>query len=105
MQYLINHKIALTRFIDDGQLPVDNGIVERLHRRPAIGRRNFLFAGSHDGANRAAIAYSILGSCRLVGVNPLEYLADVLPRLARGIVPKIDVPAMLPETWKLARQV
>ena len=90
------------RFLDDGCLPIDNGIVERLHRIPAITRRNYLFAGSHAGAQRAAIAYSVLTSCELVRVNPVEYLADVLPRLARGIVVARDVPAMLPAAWKAA---
>src|SRR5262249_11672074 len=64
--YLTNHRLALTRFLDHGELPIDNGIVERLHRTPAITRKAFLFAGSHAGAERAAIAYSILGSCALL---------------------------------------
>jgi hypothetical protein len=85
-------------------LPIDNGVVERMHRMPAVTRRNFLFAGSHAGGERAAIAYSILASCDFAGVNPVEYLADVLPRLARdGIVLARDVPAMLPAAWKKAR--
>src|SRR6202011_3611717 len=50
MGYLLNHRLALTRFLGDGRLPIDNGVVERLHRRPAVGRRNYLFAGSHTGA-------------------------------------------------------
>jgi hypothetical protein len=91
------------RFIEDGVLPIDNGIVERLHRMPAITRRNFLFAGSHAGGERAAIAYSILASCDLADVNPVEYLADVLPRLARDGVVLAQVPAMLPAAWKAAR--
>ena len=103
IQYLLNHRVALSRFLDDGALPIDNGIVERLHRRPAIGRRNYLFAGSHAAAERAAIAYSILGTCLLLDVNPVEYLADVLPRLARGIAIARDVPAMMPAAWKAAR--
>src|SRR5580658_8235552 len=86
LQYLLNQQLALRRFLEDGRYPIDNGIVERLHRRPAIGRRNYLFAGSHAAAERAAIAYSILGTCNLVQVNPSEYLAQVLPRLARGVV-------------------
>jgi transposase len=102
IRYLLNHRVALRRFLEDGRLPVDNGIVERLHRRPAVGRRNFLFAGSHAGAQRAAVAYSVLATCHLVGVNPQEYLADVLPRLARGIVLR-DVPSMAPAAWKSAR--
>jgi hypothetical protein len=102
MGYLLNHQLALTRFIEDGRLPIDNGIVERLHRRPGVGRRNYLFAGSHTGAKRAAIAYSILATCHLVGVNPTEYLADVLPRLSRGIVIARDVPTLTPAAWKNA---
>jgi transposase len=104
IQYLLNHRVELTRFLDDGTLPIDNGIVERLHRIPAITRMNFLFAGSHAGAERAAIAYSIIGSCELLGIDPVEYLADVLPRLARDdIVLARDVPALLPAAWKNAR--
>lgn len=102
--YLLNHRLALMRFLEDGIVPIDNGIVERLHRRPAVGRRNFLFAGSHAGAERAAIAYSVLASCHLAGVNPNDYLADVLPRLARGpIVIVRDIPPMLPAIWKKMR--
>lgn len=101
--YLLNHQLALTRFLEEGVLPIDNGIVERLHRVPAIGRKAFLFAGSHAGAERAAIAYSILGSCTLADVNPIDYLADILPRLARGIVVARDIPAMLPAAWKSHR--
>jgi transposase len=104
IQYLLNHRVELTRYLDDGTLPIDNGIVERLHRIPAITRMNFLFAGSHAGAERAAIAYSIIGSCELLGIDPVEYLADVLPRLAReDIVLARDVPALLPAAWKKAR--
>lgn len=103
LQYLLNHHVALTRFLDDGRLPPDNGVVERLHRRPAITRRNFLFAGSHAAAERAAIAYSILATCDLLDLNPVDYLADVLPRLARGVVIARDIPPMLPAAWKAAR--
>lgn len=103
IQYLLNHHLALTRFLHDGRLPIDNGIVERLHRRPAITRRNFLFAGSHAAGERAAIAYSVLGTCELLDINPIEYLADVLPRLARGVVIARDIPAMLPAAWRASR--
>jgi transposase len=104
VQYMINHRIALTRFLDDGALPADNGVVERLHMMPALTRKAFLFAGSHAGGERAAIAYSILGSCDFAEVNPVEYLADVLPRLMReGIVVARDVPGLLPAAWKKGR--
>jgi transposase len=103
ISYLLNHQLALTRFLDDGRLPIDNGIVERLHRRPALGRRNFLFAGSHTGAKRAAIAYSILSTCHLIGINPTEYLADIFPILSRGIVIARDLPPLTPAAWKASR--
>jgi transposase len=103
IRYMTNHKVALGRFLEDGVIPIDNGIVERLHVRAALTRKNYLFAGSDAGGERAAIAYTILGCCRLVGVNPVEYLTDILPRLARGLR-LCDVPAMLPAAWKAARQ-
>jgi len=100
LRYLINHEIALRRFLTDGMLPIDNGEVERLHRRPAIMRMNSLFAGSLEGGRRAAIVMSLLGSCRLAGVHPVAYLADILPKLQRD-GPK-DLAAMMPSAWKIA---
>jgi transposase len=102
IKYLLNHQIALQRFLQDGVIPIDNGIVERLHVRTAMTRKNYLFAGSDTGAQRAAIAYTVLGSCQLAKVNPVQYLADVLPRLARGIR-LADVAELLPARWKAAR--
>lgn len=102
LRYFTNHEAALARFLDYGEVPLDNGIVERLHVRTALTRKNFLFAGADSGGDRAAIAYSIIGSCRLAGVDPREYLADVLPRLT-GRVRYIDLPALLPARWAAAR--
>jgi transposase len=94
-RYFLNHELALARFLEASDVPPDNGIVERLHVRAALTRKNFLFAGSDAGGDRAAIAFTILSCCRLARVNAVDYLADVLPRLARRI--RIcDVPAMLP---------
>ncbi len=103
IQYLLNHRIALMRFIDDGRLPIDNGIVERLHRRPAVGRRSYLFAGSHVAGERTAIAYSVLGTCRLLDINAMEYLVDVLPRLAREVLTQDERRVLVPAAWKAAR--
>jgi transposase len=102
LRYFTNHKIALARFLEYGYLPLDNGIVERLHVRTALTRKNFLFAGSDAGGERAAIAYTILGSCRLAGVDPREYLADVLPRLT-GRIRLVDLPSLLPSRWAAQR--
>jgi transposase len=102
LRYFTNHQVALARFLDYGYVPMDNGIVERLHVRTALTRKNYLFAGSDGGAERAAIAYSILGSCRLAGIDPLEYLRDVLPRMTRK-VRLLDLSQLLPSRWAAAR--
>jgi hypothetical protein len=102
VRYVVNHQEALKRFLDDGRVPLDNGEAERLHVRAALTRKNYLFAGSDEGARRAAIAYTILGSCRLADVNPIEYLVDVLPKLARGIRAK-QAATLLPAAWRARR--
>lgn len=102
LQYFTNHQVALGRFLDYGFVPPDNGIVERLHVRAALTRKNFLFAGADSGGERAAVAYTILGSCRLAGVDPVEYLADVLPKLTHRIR-LLDLPSLLPSRWAAAR--
>ncbi len=100
--YLLKNEEALRRFLDHGEVPIDNGVVERLHVRAALTRKNYLFAGSDAGGERAAIAYTILGCCQLAGVNSVEYLSAVLPQLARRIR-LADLPALLPARWKAAR--
>jgi transposase len=102
IRYMINHEQALRRFLEHPAIPIDNGAVERLHVRVALTRKNFLFAGSDAGAERAAIAYTLLACCDLAGVDPVAYLADVLPRLARRIR-LADVPDLLPLAWKASR--
>lgn len=102
LRYFTNHQVALARFLDYGYVPMDNGLVERLHVRTALTRKNYLFAGSNAGAERAAIAYTILGSCRLAGVDPLEYLRDVLPTMRRKIR-LVDLADLLPHRWKQRR--
>jgi transposase len=102
IRYFTKNRIALGRFLEDGVIPIDNGIVERLHVRAALTRKNFLFAGSDAGGERAAIAFTILGCCRLAGVEPAAYLADVLPRLARRIR-LADMAALMPAEWQATR--
>ncbi len=101
--YLLNNVVPLRRFLDDGVIPIDNGAVERLHVRTTLTRKNFLFAGSDTGAERAAVVYSVLGCCALLEINPVEYLADVLPRLSRRLR-LADVPGLMPAQWKAARE-
>lgn len=98
--YALNQWTALNRYLDDGTLAIDNNAAERALRPVAVGRKNWLFAGSADGGKRAAVLYSIIGSCALQGVEPWAYLKDVLQRLANGE----DPASLTPRLWKAARQ-
>ena len=80
-------------------MPIDNGEAERGFIRVAISRKNFLFVGSDIGGERAAIAYTILGCCRIAGVDPVAYLTDILAVMSRKIR-LIDVPSLMPSAWK-----
>jgi transposase len=98
MGYAINRWTALSRFLEDGRLPLDNNVSERALRSVAIGRKNYLFAGSDQGAERAAIAYTIIGTCVLCGVEPWSYLRDVFEKLAAGW-PNSRLAELLPPNW------
>ncbi len=102
IRYFINHHEALGRFLDDGAIPIDNGLVERQHVRVALTRKNFLFVGSDAGGERAAVIYTLLASCDLNDVDPVEYLVDVIPKLSRGVTPE-QARELLPHRWKAAR--
>jgi transposase len=84
LRYIIKRRTALTRFATDARLEADNNIAENAIRCVALGRRNWLFAGSHSGGERAAAMYSILQTAKLNGVNPEAYLTDTLAKIATG---------------------
>lgn len=84
MTYTLNQWVALGRFLEDGRLEIHNNACERALRKIAVGRNNWLFAGSDEGAKRAAVIYTVLGTCRLRGVEPWGWLRDVLEKLANG---------------------
>lgn len=93
---------ALIRFLDDGRAEIDNDIAERAIRSIAIGRKNWLFAGSKTGGERAAAIYSVIETCKLNGVEPQAYIADVIARIAD------DWPAsrwdeLMPWNWTAAQ--
>jgi len=73
---------ALTCFLDDGRLEIDNNIAERAMRGIAVGRRNWLFAGSKIGGERAAAIYSVIETCKMNGIKPQAYIADVIAKIA-----------------------
>jgi transposase len=89
--------IALNRYTEDGDLDIDNNLSERVLRTVAIGRKNWLFAGSDAGAERAAIIYSLVASCKLCEIDPFEYLRDVLDRVSTH--PASKIAELTPPSW------
>ena len=96
--YLTKRIEELMRVFDDGALELDNGAVERALRGLAVGRKNWLFAGSDSAAERAAILYTVLESAALHGLEPWAYVHDVLQRLAAGW-PQKRLEELLPHRW------
>jgi hypothetical protein len=92
---------ALTRYRDDGSIEIDNNAAERSLRAVALGRKNYLFAGSDAGGERAAAIYSLLGSARLNGIDPQVYLRHVLTQIADHPINRIE--ELLP--WNVASQM
>jgi transposase len=89
VRYALSLWDALTRYCDDGQLEVDNNAAERELRAVALGRKNYLFAGSDTGGERAAASYSLIGSAKLNGLDPEAYLREVLRRIADHPIKRI----------------
>ena len=89
---------ALTRYTEDGMLEIDNNRAERAIRPIAVGRKNWLFAGSDKGGKAAAIIYSLVETCKQNNIQPYEYLADVLARLPAHKINQIE--ELLPCNWK-----
>lgn len=86
LQYSLSRWDALTRYVEDGRLSIDNNLSERLLRGIAVTRKNFLFLGSDRGGDRAAVIYTVIETAKLNGHNPEAYLSTVIDRLARGHV-------------------
>lgn len=101
--YATNQWASLLVFLEDGDIPIDNNVVENKIRPIALGRKNWLFAGNDQGAERAAIIYSIMASCALEGVEPFEYLRDVFDKLSRGWLDS-RLTELLPREWAEARR-
>ena len=98
--YSLKRWEALTRYVDDGGIEIDNNAAERALRGPVLGRKNYLFAGADSGGERAAVLYTLLETAKLNGINPEAYLRDVLARIAEHPINRID--ELLP--WNLAPQ-
>ena len=98
LNYAYNHLPRLGAYLDDGRIEIDNNLIENKIRPLALGRKNYLFAGSRQGARRAAMLYSFFGSCREAGVNEREWLHDVLLRIGAHPINRIE--ELLPGLWK-----
>jgi len=101
VNYALNLWENLAIYTEDGSLKIDNNRIENLIRPVALGRKNWLFAGSPEGARRAALFYSLFGSCKILGINPFEYLTDVLNRISDTTMSELD--QLLPMNWKTSR--
>ncbi len=99
--YALNHWQALIRYVSDGRIEIDNNAAERALRAVALGRKNFLFAGSDAGGDRAAAIYSLVGSAKLNGLDPEAYLRFVIERIADYPICRLD--ELLP--WQVADQI
>lgn len=101
VRYAIDQWPAIGRYAEVAQAELDNNSCEHTIRPVALGRKNWLFAGSEDGGHRAAVIYSLVTSCKRLKIDPYEYLADVTARVATHNMSNID--ALTPRAWKLAR--
>ncbi|MCA1457334.1 IS66 family transposase [Bradyrhizobium sp. BRP22] len=102
MNYMLRRWDDFARFLDDGRICLTNNCAERALRGIALGRRNWTFAGSQRGADRAAIMLTMITTCRLNDVDPKAWLADVLARIAD--LPASRLHELLPWEWRLLRK-
>jgi transposase len=102
IRYALNHRAGLERFLDDGMLEMDNNTVERCIRPLVLSRKNALFASGDDGGDRWACIASLVETCKLNGVNPQRYFADVLTRLVNGWM-ESRIDELMPWHWAPAK--
>jgi hypothetical protein len=98
VRYAKQQRPYVRRCFTDGRFEIDNGAVERAIREPAIGRKNYLFAGSTAAAIRLAAAYTLVQSCRVLGINTRDYLIDIIGKLEAGW-PAKHLADLMPHRW------
>ena len=101
IDYALKRWEAVTQFIADGTLEIDNNLIENAIRPSALGKRNFLFFGHPEAGERSAVIYTLLGSCRRHGVNPFDYLKDLFTRLPATKITQIN--DFTPVAWAKAK--
>jgi transposase len=98
INYALNQWDELKLFLTDQHFPIDNNASERALRVAALGRKNFLFVGTHEAGENLAGLYSLIATSEANDVNPVEYLADVLLRVQTHPASRID--ELLPHNWR-----
>ena len=96
--YTLGRWDRLKRYIDDGHYEIDNNLIENSIRPVALGRKNYLFAGSHEAAQKAAMIYSFLGTCKINNINQSDWFNDILNRISDYKVNHLE--ELLPNNWK-----
>jgi transposase len=81
ISYTLNFWSRLLRYVQDGRFEIDNNLIENSIRPVALGRKNYMFAGSHEGAKRAAIIYTLMGTCKMRGIDPFKWLHEYLTKV------------------------
>jgi transposase len=100
--YMLNQWPRLIVYVTDGRLEIDNNLVENAIRPVALGRKNYLFAGSHDGARQAALIYTMVSNARLKNLDPFAYIRDVISRISDH--PHKRIEELLASQWKPVSQ-
>jgi len=95
--YTLTRWEKLIRYTHHGEVEIDNNLVENSIRPLALGRKNYLFAGSHESAQRSAVMYSLLGTCKIQGINPIDWLTDIFQRIKEHPINRIS--ELLPQNW------
>ena len=89
----------LSRYVNDGRVNIDNNLIENAIRPLALGRKNYLFCGNDASAYRAAIVYSLVGTCKAAGIEPRSWMEDVLKKLPYYLQDGRDIAELLPRAW------
>ena len=101
LEYALSRWPSLTRYVEDGVLEIDNNLIENAIRPSALGKKNWLFIGHPSAGERSAVIYSLLGSCRRHGINPFDYLKDLLTRLPAAKI--TEIAKFTPAAWAKVR--
>lgn len=102
LNYTLGLWKGLTSYLEDGRLEIDTNLLENAIRPTALGKKNWLFFGSPEAGNKSAVIYSLIGSCRRAGVNPMDYFVDVFTRLPAMKTSQIG--DLLPSRWAELRK-